>query len=284
LKILVTGATGFLGSHAVPWLLANGHEVTVLARNPEKLGAHPWHAHVRAISHDLHGAVESPSYEEFGKPDALLHLAWQGLPNYKAIYHFEENLFASYRFIKRLVSQGLERVAVTGTCLEYGMVNGQLAESMVADPVVPYAIAKHALRKSLAALQCQMPFQLQWTRIFYIYGQGQSPSSLFSQLDSAIAAGKPLFNMSAGEQLRDFLPVELAASYIGQLLSAPQGDGIFNICSGTPVSVRSIVEHRIAARGSVIKPYLGYYPYPDYEPLAFWGDTRKLKTILNRTS
>ncbi len=273
-----------MGSHAVSWMVANGHEVTVLARNPEKLGTHAWQALVRTVTHDLHGAVQSPSYDELGKPDTLLHLAWQGLPNYMASFHLEENFPASYRFIKRLVSQGLERVAVTGTCLEYGMVNGPLAESVVADPVVPYATAKDALRKSLTSLQVQMPFQLQWTRIFYIFGQGQSPNSLFSQLDSAIATGQPVFNMSAGEQLRDFLPVELAASYIGQLLSAPQGDGIFNICSGTPVSVRSVVERRIAASGSAIKPNLGYHPYPDYEPLAFWGDSRKLQTTLDRTT
>ena len=284
MKILVTGGTGFLGSHVMPWLLSNGHEVSVLTRSPEKLAAHGWSAQVRAIPHDLHGEVESPSYEEFGKPDALLHLAWQGLPNYGADFHFEENFPASYRFIKRLVSQGLERVAVAGTCLEYGMVNGPLAESVVADPVVPYAIAKDALRKSLTALQDQIAFQLQWARIFYIYGPGQSRNSLFSQLDSAIAAGQPVFNMSAGEQLRDFLPVQLAASYIGQLLSAAQGNGIFNICSGRPVSVRSMVERKIAEKGSDIKMQLGYYPYPDYEPLAFWGDTQKLHTTLGRTT
>jgi dTDP-6-deoxy-L-talose 4-dehydrogenase (NAD+) len=76
--------------------------------------------------------------------------------------------------------------------------------------------------------------------------------------------------MSGGEQLRDYLPIAAAAAQIVALYERAQ-PGISNICSGNPISVRRLVEQRIAQRGATIKLHLGYYPYPDHEPLAFWG-------------
>jgi dTDP-6-deoxy-L-talose 4-dehydrogenase (NAD+) len=75
-------------------------------------------------------------------------------------------------------------------------------------PVTPYGLAKDTLRKFLEMLQEVHPFTLQWVRLFYLYGPGQNPKSLLSQLDAAIEQGDPVFRMSGGEQLRDYLPVD----------------------------------------------------------------------------
>ena len=103
-----------------------------------------------------------------------------------------------------------------------------------------------------------------------MYGKGQNPKSLMSQLDVAIKKGDPVFKMSGGEQLRDYLPIENVAQKLLDLFIKNK-DGCFNICSGNPISVRRLVEERIKERGSDIKLDLGYYPYPDYEPMSFWG-------------
>lgn len=106
----------------------------------------------------------------------------------------------------------------------------------------------------------------------FVYSPGQNPKSLLSQLDAAIDRGDPVFRMSGGEQLRDYLTVEEVARRIVLVSGHPECQGIINCCSGRPVSVRRLVEEHISRKGADIELELGYYPYPEYEPMAFWGD------------
>jgi len=283
MNVLVTGATGFIGNHVVVRLLEEGYRVTAVARNGKRATALPWYGSVEFIATDIH----DPSTLERLRPnafDAVIHLAWPGLPNYKALTHLESTLPAECRFLKSLVTAGTQRLLVSGTCFEYGLRSGCLDESTPPQPVTPYGMAKNTLRGYLEALRDVHPFHLQWVRLFYMHGKGQSPKSLLSQLDAAIDEGETVFNMSGGEQLRDYLSVEAVASHLVSLMENPAFDGIVNVCSGNPVSVRRLVEERITARGSSIRLNLGYYPYPDYEPMAFWGDTRKLSRLLDDSS
>ncbi len=284
MKILVTGATGFIGNHLILRLLERRHEVVAIARDEVKASRLSWYADVEFIAQDVHAVENKLDYDRLGNPDALIHLAWPGLPNYKALYHFENNLLADYKFIKSLVEQGLQQVLVTGTCFEYGMQNGCLKEDMPTFPSNPYALAKDTLRKFLQSLQQQSPFTLQWVRLFYMYGAGQNPNSLLAQLDRAIEDGENQFNMSGGEQLRDYLAVEDVVARIVNLVEHGELDGIFNCCSGVPISVRELVERRVRKKKANIKLNLGHYPYPDYEPMAFWGDTDKYFNGTNRSN
>lgn len=277
MHVLVTGATGFIGRHVVASLLKKGHQVTAVARNPERLSEVPWNNSVRFIACNIHDpAIDSQS---FGKPDVLIHLSWPGLPNYKSLSNIEETLPADYFFLKKLVIAGLKHLLVAGTCFEYGLQSGCLHEDMTPNPITPYGLAKDSLRKYLQAIQTLYPFCLQWPRLFYMYGEGQHYNSLLPQLDRAIDNGDPVFNMSGGEQLRDYMPIEETASYLVRLIEIPTFDGIVNVCSGTPISVRRLVEERIASRNASIKLNLGFYPYLDYEPMAFWGDVGKLTRL-----
>ena len=283
MKILVTGATGFIGNNVVLRLQARGHSVVAVARSEQRASTLSWYPETKFIACNIHSGGGELTAEKFGYPDALVHLAWPGLPNYKSLFHYEDTLFADYFFIKSLVEQGLKQVLVSGTCLEYGMQKDCLTEDMPTFPNNPYALAKDTLRKFLQSLQKQMPFTLQWCRLFYMYGRGQNPGSLLAQLDSAIDRGDKCFNMSGGEQLRDFLPVEEIARRIASLAEHVESDGIYNCCSGTPISIRALVEERIHERNAKIELNLGFYPYPDYEPMAFWGDAAKLADKIEET-
>jgi dTDP-6-deoxy-L-talose 4-dehydrogenase (NAD+) len=121
---------------------------------------------------------------------------------------------------------------------------------------------------------------LKWVRLFYIYGEGQSEQSLLSQLENAIRKGKKRFNMSGGEQLRDYLPVERVAEYIVKIAVQSRVKGIINCCSGDPISIRKLVEDYLEKQQKSIHLNLGHYSYPDYEPMAFWGCDKKLQTVL----
>lgn len=274
MKILVTGATGFIGQHVVAQLCARGHEVVASARSQQKAIKMAWYRDVNFIPCDLHDTTVDP-VALLGIPEAMMHLAWPGLPNYKSRFHFEVNLPVDYRFIKSMVLAGTQQILVAGTCFEYGMQSGPLAEDTPTSPNTFYGLAKDTLRKYLQILQAEYPFVLQWVRLFYMYGPGQNPNSLFAQLDRAIDAGVKVFNMSGGEQLRDYLPVDEVARRLVRIIEQPVCAGVINCCSGQPISIRRLVERRIAEQDAGIRLNTGYYPYLDYEPMAFWGDGSK---------
>lgn len=279
LTALVTGATGFVGRHLVRALLDKGYRVRAVARNLDAARAMPWFDEVEFVTADVHAADLDITGLTQGI-DVLAHLAWPGLPAYQGLFHFEHNLFADYAFIKAVVQAGVGHVLVTGTCFEYGLQNGELSETTEARPANPYGLAKHSLRLFLESLQREQPFILQWARLFYLYGEGQNPNSLLASLERAIDAGAVQFDMSAGEQLRDYLPIEQAAAYLTAIIQRPDFSGVINCCSGRPVSVRALVERRVAQRGSGIRLNLGHYPYSVHEPLAFWGSAQRLEQLL----
>lgn len=274
LRIAVTGATGFIGRHVLAELALHNIEIIAVARpgrnNLLTLTNGRW------VSIDLcHPPANA--YALIGSPDILIHLAWQGLPDYRSLHHFETELPLQYAFLKKLLADGLKSIVITGTCFEYGMQSGSLSEDLECRPETPYGFAKDALRKQLQFLKSMHPFNLTWARLFYLYGEGQSPTSLFSQLRKAVDEGKEQFDMSGGEQVRDFLPAEEVARQLVALATWQHESGVVNICSGKPQSVRSLVEGWIAENNWNIKLNLGRYPYPDYEPMAFWGNSSKFK-------
>lgn len=281
LHVLVTGATGFVGRHLVAELLARGCQVRALARDAERAAQMPWFDQVQFVAGDLHQATPEQVGNWAEGIDAMAHLAWPGLPNYKALFHLEHNLMADYRFIKQVVQAGVPQVLVTGTCFEYGMHSGPLDEDTPALPDNPYGLAKHSLHLFLQALQQQQPFTLQWARLFYLHGEGQNPNSLLAALDRAIDSGSDSFDMSGGEQLRDFQSIEAAARQLAGLLHCRVQSGVFNCASGRPIAVRSLVEQRLRERGASLRLNLGHYPYPDYEPMAFWAVTDRLRALLD---
>ena len=121
-----------------------------------------------------------------------------------------------------------------------GCRRGCLSEDLQSMPANPYGMAKDTLRKSLQLLQTHYHFDFQWVRLFYMYGPGQNPKSLLAQLDTAIDNNDNVFNMSGGEQLRDYLHVEEVARRLALLVEHPECNGIINCCSGKPISVRRL--------------------------------------------
>ena len=277
MKVAVTGASGFVGRHVVAELRQRGVEVIPVARLvapiPESLQKLSW------LRMDLGDASEE-TFGRMGHPDALIHLAWGGLPNYTSAHHFERELPNHFRFLKHLVRAGLKQIFVAGTCAEYGLQCGPLAESLDARPPHAYALAKDVLRRQLQLLQDELPFGLTWGRLFYLHGEGQGAASLASLLRGAVERGDTEFPMSGGEQLRDYLPVTTAADYIARLALSGAAHGVVNVCSGRPISVRRLVEGWIEENGWRIQPRFGVFPYPAHEPLAFWGDRTKLDQCL----
>lgn len=282
MNVLVTGATGFIGNYVVEELLRHPCSVIASSSNKQKAEQANWFSKVTYIPFNLADFDTSINYYKFfQEPEAMIHLAWEGLPNYKSSFHEVINLPRHLAFLTDLIENGLGDLTVTGTCFEYGMQEGCLKEDMPELPANPYAKAKDTLRKELEKLQTQQPFIFKWIRLFYMYGAGQNPNSLLSQLDMALASNDQVFNMSGGKQVRDYLPVEKVAEYIVRIALQKEVTDIINCCSGQPVTIKKFVQDYLKKKDRSIKLNFGYYPYPGYEPMHFWGDPSKLKTILN---
>jgi dTDP-6-deoxy-L-talose 4-dehydrogenase (NAD+) len=269
MKVAVTGARGFIGRHVLGELVQRGVEVIATER-PGVVRDRPARAKVQWVSLDVANPSDN-TYEALQRPDVLLHLAWDGLPNYRSLHHFETELPRQYDFLSRVIRNGLPALVAVGTCFEYGQQSGALAANLETRPNNPYGFAKDVLRKQLQYLKSAHPYKLTWARLFYIYGDDQAGTSLLPLLKAAVAAGHTEFPMSGGEQLRDYLPVSEVARRLVDLAVNPGDPGPINVCSGQPISVRRLVESWIDQNGWKIEPRYGKLPYPDYEPMAFWG-------------
>ncbi len=266
-RVAVTGASGFIGRYVLRELLDRGLTITATTRDRAHLADFANRLEVVELDLAHHSDV---TLDRFGNPDVLLHLAWNGLPNYRSLHHYETELPRQYAFLKQLIVDGLNSLVITGTCFEYGLQSGPLAQTAPIQPETPYGFAKAALHQELRFLQEEIDFSLIWARLFYIYGDGQHSHSLFSQLKSAVERGDLVFSMSGGEQLRDYLPVEeVARQLVG--LAMTRSNQTVNICSGSPTSVRTLVERWLRENKWEITLNLGDYPYADYESMAFWG-------------
>tara|TARA_B100000242_G_scaffold184033_1_gene132228 strand:- start:11342 stop:13249 length:1908 start_codon:yes stop_codon:yes gene_type:complete len=267
--IFISGASGFIGQNLVPFFLEKKFNITVLARNRKKLKKFKWFQKVKFQKIDLN---DKKTWNlKILKSSSLIHLAWQGLPNYENNFHLKNNLKSNYEFIKYMIKKGITDILITGTCLEYGKLKGKLYSNQKTFPEIPYAKAKDILRKKIQNLTNKKKLSFKWARLFYIFGKGQNKSSLIPDLENTIKQKKKTFKMSRGDQIRDYLPVEKVVEQLFELFKKKE-NGIFNICSGVPIKVKHLVKDYLNKKKKKIKLNLGFYPYPKYEAISFWGN------------
>ena len=163
-------------------------------------------ADVRWVSLDI-ASPPADCFAALEAPTCSLHLAWDGLPNYRSLYHLETELPRQYGFLANAVRNGLPALVVAGTCLEYGLQSGALSAQLETRPTTPYGLAKDTLRNSFQFLKAAQPSADLGAALLH-YGDDQPATSLYPLLKAAVASGHELFPMSGGEQFRDYLPVD----------------------------------------------------------------------------
>ncbi len=278
IKIAITGSTGFIGRHVIKYMKDEyrEHDLIAVGRNGIKLK----NFGCKYVEYDIN-SQQVDCFKLLGSPDILIHLAWDRLDDYNNLSHIEEILPNHIKFIKHMVNGGLKSITAVGTCYEYGNIEGSLSENMPTNPTTPYSIAKDTLRRFIQALSEQYDFTYHWGRIFFVYGNGQQERTLYGQLEKAIESDLKSFNMSGGEQIRDYMHVTELSKYISKLSLVENNNGIVNICSGKPISVRKLVEDWLKNKKKKIHLNLGHYPYSKHEPFAFWGSNKRIKETIN---
>jgi dTDP-6-deoxy-L-talose 4-dehydrogenase (NAD+) len=265
-KIVVTGATGFIGRNLVKELVLQDYDVIAFVRDVKKARAIKQLANIDLVTFDIANPELLP---EISKGTIVIHCAWDNVRDTLSPHHIENHCHTQYLFLKELLYKGINKLIVLGSCYEYGEQYGPIPASSQVKPNTPYALAKDMLHKSLRMLQADYKFELLWARLFYIYGDGQDPHSVIPAFDQAIENNEKIFNMSFGEQLFDYLSVEDAARQIMLLLDAT--DGVYNVCSAKPISLRRLLEKRMEEKNKLITLNLGHYPYRSFESMAIWG-------------
>lgn len=277
MRVLVTGATGFVGAQVVRVLLAAGVEVAALvspAGNRARLEGIM--QHLRLIEGRLADVPAlKPVLAEF-RPEACLHLAWYAEPG-KYLYAAENvpTLQHSLALLETLIAVGCSQIVGVGTCAEYDTDAGFLREEGAVKPGTIYAACKLSLCQIGQFMAEAAGIRFAWGRLFYLYGQQEDPRRVVPALIGALRRGEP-FPATAGEQVRDYLHVEDVASAVWTLAREGQ-HGVFNIASGVPVTMRQLMATvgEIVGHGESIQ--FGALPYRQWEPMFICGDNRKLK-------
>ena len=277
LKILVTGANGYLGQGIVRSILNNGHCVVATDFNTQFVDER-----AERIACNLF-EVDNP-YSFFGEPDVLLHLAWRdGFVHYSSAHI--EDLPKHYAFIKKMVDGGIQQVAVMGSMHEIGFFEGSINESTPCHPTTPYGIAKNALRDLTQMLCKQKNIVFQWLRGYYIVGNSKFGSSIFSKITAAVDEGKTEFPFTLGQNQYDFIDYPDFCAQVAAVVGQKNEQGIINICSGKPEKLADRVERFIKENDYRIKLQYGAFPDRPYDSKAIWGnDTRIRKIMENQTN
>lgn len=273
MKILVTGANGYLGCGVVSQLLNDGFEVVATDFGTDRIDNR-----ASIISGDLF-SVSNP-YEYFGEPDILLHMAWRDGFVHDSINHIND-LPKHWKFIEEMIDSGVSQIAVMGSMHEVGFFEGSINESTPCRPQSLYGISKNALRQ-LLELKCKKSnVKMQWLRGFYIVGNTPYGCSIFSKIVQAVNDGKEEFPFTMGLNQFDFLDYEDFCYRVAKVVEQDSELGIFNICSGRPEKLADRVERFIAENEYAIKLKYGAFPDRPYDSKAIWGDDKKLTKVLD---
>jgi len=272
MKILVTGANGYLGTGIVNAILNRGHEVVATDLTIKNIDNK-----AERIACNLFD-VESP-FNYFGQPDVLLHLAWRdGFAHYSDVHI--DDLPKHYAFIKSIAESGCKQIAILGSMHEVGFYEGSINESTPCHPTTPYGIGKNALRE-LAELVCERNNVIfQWLRGYYIVGNSKFGCSIFSKITAAAEEGKEEFPFTMGQNQYDFVDYDIFAEQVSAVINQHDVNGIINICSGKPEKLADRVERFIMENNYKIKLKYGAFPDRPYDSKAVWGDNRKIEKIL----
>ena len=275
MKILVTGANGYIGSKVVKKLCDLNHNVIANDFDNTHIDSRAKFMNTDIFESRLNW------YEYFDSPDVCLHLAWKDgfVHNSDAHMLYLSNHF---KFIKNLVENGLKHFATMGTMHEVGYWEGVIDENTPCNPLSQYGVAKNALRKSLELFFKDKKCTFQWLRAFYIFGDDNFGNSIFCKLRKSAEEGTKLFPFTNGKNKYDFLHIADITDQIVATITQNQINGIINCCSGKPISLAEQIEWYISSNKLQIKLDYGKYPDRPYDSPCVYGDNTKIKEIMNQ--
>lgn len=274
MKILVTGANGYIGRHVVRTLLDKHNSVIACDVNTDDVDSR-----AQKINFNLFDLPEGNVFEFLGAPEVCLHMAWRNGFVHNSPTQMGD-LSAHYNFLTSMIDGGLKQLAVMGTMHEVGYWNGAIDENTPCNPISMYGVAKDSLRRSMLLYCKQKNCILQWLRCYYILGDDKKSNSIFCKLLLAAEEGKRSFPFTTGKNKYDFIHVEDLANLISCCVMQSKVNGIINCCKGQPVSLADQVENFIKEHNLNIKLDYGAFPDRPYDSPCEYGNPDKINQIM----
>lgn len=272
-KILVTGASGFLGSNILKRLKKKNFKILAGHNSKKNLITSK---NITPIKFNLEN-FRKKSIEKYNI-SKLIHLAWPNLENFTDPSHQKKILNDQKKFIEKMIKAGCKNLIVAGTCYEYGLINGKIKETRKTKPYCSYGIGKDMLRKYLLQLKKKYKFKLTWFRVFFIYGANLSRTTLTNillkskKLNNTIVLNKKI--------KRDYIDIDFVADVFTKTLENDKDYGVVNLASGKKISLRDLV--KLLSSKYKISPKVKYEDTRQraYEPESFYGCNKKLTKIM----
>lgn len=275
MKILITGAAGYIGRHVVKTCLEHGHEVYVSDFAYKGIDERAIRVEESIFTGD------KDIYEKMNKPDVLIHMAWRDGFVHNSPAHMRD-LSSHITFLENMIDGGLKYLTVMGSMHEVGYWEGAIDENTPCNPMSMYGIAKNALRQALMLYVKDKDVKLHWLRAYYIYGDDARGSSIFAKLYQAAEDGKTEFPFTTGKNQYDFIHIDELAEQIMWSSIQSKHNGIINVCTGFPISLADKVEAYIKEHHMNIKLKYGAFPDRPYDSPGVWGDAKKIRDIMEQ--
>lgn len=274
MKVLVTGANGFLGRGIVDELINHGIEVIATGRKIDLVNQKAYR-----VPSDLF-LVDKP-FDYFNKPDVLLHLAWNDGFNHNTSTHIN-NLPFHNRFIEDMLIGGVKNIVVMGSVHEIGFYEGSVDENTKCEPQSFYGIAKNSLRQSSELLCKKYNANLKWLRAYYIVKNDFYGNSVFSKIVQAANNNEKNFPFTMGLNQFDFIDYDIFCKKVCLCIIQNEYKGIINICQGRPEKLASRVERFIEENKLDIKLLYGTFKERPYDSKAIWGNSYIIDKIMEK--
>lgn len=268
-RVLVTGASGFVGRHCISPLLDAGVEVVSIGRTPLPNDL------IDHVTCDIHNDQQRRQALKSIGASHLLHLAWNLEPGaYTESASNIDWLASSLRLVRDFADCGGQRVVAAGSCFEYEWSESVLSEGAPIGPSTLYSSTKDLLRRALDAYSDRAGPDAVWARLFFLYGPGENDRRLAGAVASSLLANKPV-ETSEGTQRRDYMYVSDAGRALAQV-TLSDIRGAINVARGVAVPVRDLIEAIAACVGRPDLVDYGARPTPPNEPPVVEADIDRL--------
>ena len=241
MTILLTGATGFLGSHLLKALVSKGYKVVVLKCSTSDMWRLKGFENT-FISYDIDQVPLQKVFQE--QPiDTVIHTAWAGVAstdrdNWEVQI---ENFYFSKKLIDLSVLFNIKKIICLGSQAEYGNYNEKVNEDFLPTPIGAYASVKLFTSHYLRNIAQENHISWYWIRVFSIIGENETQSWLLSQVIKSLLVNNSI-ELTEGEQYYDYMYVADFVSAIEKILSAEKKEsGTYNLCTGIPIKIKDLL-------------------------------------------
>ena len=280
MRILITGAGGFVGSYAARQLLADGHELALLLR-PR---SNPWRIRdvllrTQVIAGDMKRLSNVRREIKAFCPETVVHCAWQGVGNGARNDAAQDtNIVAALELVNIAARAGARNWIGIGSQAEYGPCSQRITEDFPTRPTTRYGQAKLATCREADKLCEELGVRFAWLRLFSTYGPGDDPTWLIPYLAGILLCGeRPV--VTAGEQLWDYIYISDVATAIARVVESDEARGVFNLGSGTTSTIRSIIENVRALIDPRLPIGFGEAPYRPDQVMHLEADISRLASL-----